>query len=67
VSGSNLSGGSIFLSSISELVDKLGIVKDYLLKNQKNKVKQIFNNFLEEFYNKNGEDEMRIVKHYFLK
>ena len=67
MSGSNLSGGSIFLSSISELVDKLGIVKDYLLKNQKNKVKQIFNNFLEEFYNKNGEDEMRIVKHYFLK
>jgi len=27
----------------------------------------VFNNFLEEFYNKNGEDEMRIVKHYFLK
>jgi len=49
VSGSNLSGGSIFLSSISELVDKLGIVKDYLLKNQKNKVKQIFNNFLEDY------------------
>lgn len=33
-SGSDLPGGCIFLASISELDDKPGLVRDYLLKNQ---------------------------------